>query len=61
MKKKSKKRIINLPMKFNPGTERFEPELPTTDKKMNPIQISWPWVIILILFFIILTIIILVK
>jgi hypothetical protein len=54
MKKKPKKKIINLPMKFNPGIERFEPELPTKDKKMKtPIQISWPWIIILILFFII--------
>jgi len=44
MARKTKVKEINLPMKFNPGLEKYEPVLPL--RKVNKkIKIEW-WVII---------------
>jgi len=40
--KKKKTKIINLPMKFNPGLQKFEPELPIKlNKKKDNRIINW--------------------
>jgi len=50
-KRKRKIKYISPPMKFNPGTEKFEPDLPlrnarkTGEREKN----SWFWIILLII------------
>ena len=40
--KKKKARMINLPMEFNPGTQKYEPELPLKlSNKKRKIDINW--------------------
>ena len=50
---KTRKRIKYLPlnMRFNPGTEKFEPDLSLTSKKdkQKKMKISWFWIILLII------------
>lgn len=48
--KKRKKKVIELPQKFNPGTMRYEPILPIrkTDKKLR-VKINWKLIIALII------------
>jgi cytoskeletal protein RodZ len=51
MKNKSKNKIeIQLPMKFNPGLSKFEPELPLRkSRKKFKLKINWVlWLILLI-------------
>jgi hypothetical protein len=43
-----KEKIIELPMKFNPGLEKYEPELPTK-KSDKPINFSWIKFLLIIL------------
>ena len=50
-KKKKKSRTINLPMKFNPGTVGFEPDLPlrNAEKTGKKEKYSWFWIILIII------------
>ena len=51
MKKKSKNRElkeIKLPMKFNPATAKFEPELPVR-KTRKKFKLKMSWLLLLIL------------
>jgi len=43
-----KEKIIELSMKFNPGLEKYEPELPTK-KSDKPIKFSWIKFLLIIL------------
>lgn len=49
-KKTSKKKEIQFPMKFNPGLQMFQPELPVVNKKDKKIRknINW-WAYIYVL------------
>ena len=50
-KQKTKKiKEIKLPVKFNPGTQKYEPILPLrkTNKKLE-IKTNWKWIIILVI------------
>lgn len=48
MAKKKKLKQLKVPMRYNPGTAKFEPDLPLSNKK-NKIKIHWIiWIIILI-------------
>jgi uncharacterized integral membrane protein len=52
-----KKKEISLPMKFNPGTMKYEPVLPARKAKKHEkidIKIKWFWIILLILIIILL-------
>lgn len=50
MKKKSKIKEIKLPMKFNPGLQKYEPTLPILKKGKKPkIKVDWSIIILLIL------------
>jgi len=51
------KKQIKLPMKFNPGLKKYEPDLPVKKGPMKSIKVDWWWIIlisisiILIIFF----------
>ena len=49
MKKRTKVKNISLPMKFNAGLEKFEPELPII-KKGKKVEIKFSWELIVIIF-----------
>ena len=49
MKKRTKVKDIFLPMKFNAGLKKFEPELPIT-KKGKKVEIKFSWELIVIIF-----------
>lgn len=56
-KKEEKIKEINLPMKFNPGTLKYEPKLPLrkTNEKI-PLKNKLKWILILILIMILLVV-----
>jgi len=58
--KKKKIKFLKIPMKFNPGKQKYEPNLPLTKKGEKPkIKINWHLMsLIIILLLITLTIII---
>jgi len=41
--KTKKKKEIQLPMKFNPGLEMFQPQLPLADKSNKKIKMKINW------------------
>jgi len=50
MKKQKNIQFDSLPMKFNPGLKKYEPELPL--KKLNKeiqIKVDWKWIWIIII------------
>jgi hypothetical protein len=51
MKRKRKIKYISPPMKFNPGTVGFEPDLPlrTAEKTGKKEKYSWFWIILIII------------
>ena len=49
MKKRTKVKNISLPMKFNAGLEKFEPELPII-KEGEKVEIKFGWELIVIIF-----------
>ncbi len=53
---KEKIKEIKLPMKFNPGFKKYEPELPVkkSNKKLK-VKVDWRFIILVIISIIILT------
>lgn len=48
--RKNKKKIIQLPVEFNPGTMRYEPKLLLRRLGRKPrIKIDWKFIVILII------------
>jgi len=46
-----KEKEISLPMKFNPGLQKFEPQLPLRKEKKKiriKVKVSWFWILLLI-------------
>ncbi|MEK6859797.1 MAG: hypothetical protein AABX54_03205 [Nanoarchaeota archaeon] len=56
-KSKSKKvEEISLPMRYNPGLGKYEPELPARKtRKKTELKIDWKWLIIFIIIIFILS------
>ena len=61
MKRKRKIKYLSPPMKFNPGTVGFEPDLPSLDEKEKKVKMGWFWLILLILALILSLIFLLLK
>ena len=46
---KNKRKEITLPMKYNPAFQKFEPELPTNNKRKSKFEVNWKWLILFII------------